>query len=226
MGLHGLLGHVDEPRSRSVGLQTALPAAGALPSVVDDDLMAQLSAEVVEARVDFPVDDDAAADAGAQRHHDGVLVPLGGPGQDLAVSGHVGVVFHVDFLPGPLLHVLPQGGVPEFQVVGVDDGPGLRLHRPGSAHADAVRVVHGQPRLFQGLPGALDHPVRHQLRIAHRVCGGHHGLGHDLIVLVHHAGLDEGSAQVDSNVILHVGFLTLQYSFFLPEKCFRACRHS
>ena len=58
--------------------------------------MAHLTGGKVEAAQDLAAQDDAAADAGAQRNNDGILVALGAACDVLAVGGSVGVVLDID----------------------------------------------------------------------------------------------------------------------------------
>ena len=71
-----LLSGLNQAGGRGVGLPAAQTAAGAGAAIHHDDGVAQLRAGEVAARVDFVVDDNAAAHAGAQRDGHGVIGAL------------------------------------------------------------------------------------------------------------------------------------------------------
>src|SRR5699024_7778258 len=103
--LHGSLGVLSQRAGGSVLLPAAVAAAVALAPALDDDGVAHLPGGKVEAAQDLAAQDDAAADAGAQRDDDGVLVPLGAAGDIFAVGGGVGVVFDIDLAAQQCFHI-------------------------------------------------------------------------------------------------------------------------
>ena len=94
--LHGLLGLAGQGAGGGIALPAALAAAGTLDAVLDDDIVAHLTGGKIEAAQDLAVQDNTAADAGAERDDDGITIALGAACNVLAERGGVGVVFHID----------------------------------------------------------------------------------------------------------------------------------
>ena len=141
-----LLHAADDAGSAGILLEAAVLAAAAGGRLVRvDGDVADLAAGTVCAVDDFAVDDDAAADAGAQRDHDCAAAALGRTHPDLTQSSHVGVVAHQH------LHAVQQAGqlgrdVPFAPAakVGADDGDDAAVqHGAGDADADALHLLGG-----------------------------------------------------------------------------------
>ena len=182
-------------------------AAGGRLVRVDGDV-ADLAAGTVCAVDDLAVDDDAAADAGAQRDHDCAAAALGGTHPDLTQSSHVGVVAHQH------LHAVQQAGqlgrdVPLAPAakVGADDGDDAAVqHGAGDADADALHLLGGDLLLGHlGVDGVG--------QILEDVLTGVGGVGGDFPLFQQSArggeqsDLGRGAAEVDAEcVFFHNSF--------------------
>ena len=119
-----------------------MSAAGAGAAVHNDDRVADLAAGEVAAGIDLVVDDDAAAEAGAQRDGDRVVGACERAGLVLAVSRSVGVVLKDDELAVRAVgDHLAQLEVLEVQVVGELDDAGRAVDGAGASDADPRHVV-------------------------------------------------------------------------------------
>ena len=106
--------------------------------------MSEFSADAIKTRVDFSVDDDSAADAGAQRNHNYIADAFGRTGDGFAVSRYVGVVFQVNRLVNPILYILCQRSILKLQIAGIDNGAGFHIHSARSAYAHRLDIVDGE----------------------------------------------------------------------------------
>ena len=201
MGLHGDLGLAGQGAGRGVTLPAAFAAAGALDAVLHDDVMAHLTRSKVEAAQDLAAQDDAAADAGAQRDDDGILVALGAACDVLAVGGSVGVVLDIDlaaqhgFQVGAEVPVIvAEVSVEAHKASGeIDAAGGTDTHVFYVGEIDLILFGNGAAQVSQGLFQFLGRA---------RQPGGPGGFADDLIVFVHQTGGHGGAAQVDTNCVL------------------------
>ena len=159
--------------------------------------MTQLGACKVGAAVDFAVDDDAAADAGAQCDGNRVFGALGAAREVFTQSRRVCVVFDEHLGVKALLHHLHNLPVVEEQVGGILDHARLGIDRTRNADADALDVVHGQLSLLDRLFGDLRHAVA-DLAFGTGHCGFAGCARNDFIFLVNNTRHNVGAAQVDT----------------------------
>ena len=94
--LGGGAGLADERRAGAVGLEAAAVAAPAQDSAGHDPHVADLGGDPEGAAVQLAVEDDAAADAGADGDQEEVVDVLAGAEGELAPRRGVGVVLHHD----------------------------------------------------------------------------------------------------------------------------------
>ena len=145
--------------------------------------------------------DDTAADAGAQRDDDGILVALGTACDVLAVGGSVGVVLDIDLAAKQGLEVRAEVPVVIAEVRVEADEAGGKVHAAGRADADIFDVGkidliilgHGAAQVGQCL---------FQILRRARQPGGPGQLADDLIIFVDNTGGHCGAAQVDTNRVL------------------------
>src|SRR3954447_5478591 len=126
-------GLADQGVAAGVLLPAAPVAALATVPAGDDLHVAELPRDAEPAALDLPVDEEATADAGAQRHHHDVGLAARGAVLPLGPGGRVGVVVDVDRHRHALLQRLLQRLVTPRPVRGeTQPGPGGG-HEAGSA---------------------------------------------------------------------------------------------
>ena len=159
--------------------------------------MAKLGAVAVLAFHHVVFDDDAGADAGAEREEDKAAGIAGRPGPVLAVGGGVGVVLERRRQPERLADVIADRHVlPRLQVRRIEDEPGRDVHRAGGGDADGVDVLHLPSASRDGLADRFAHPFEAELLPAMRLGGKADG-AERIAVIVDDAGLHGGSADVE-----------------------------
>ena len=201
VGLHGGLCLAGQCAGRGIALPAALAAAGALDAVLNDDVVAHFASRKVEAAQDFTAQDDAAADAGAQGDDDCVVITLGAARNVLAVSGGVGIVFHIDLTAQHLFHVGAKVPVIVAEVRVEADKAGLEVHAAGGSDAHIVDI--GKVNfVFLGNGAAQVCQCLFQILRRAGQARSPCGLGDDFVVLVDQAGGHGGAAQIDTNGVL------------------------
>src|SRR5581483_2111401 len=100
----GLAGQLVRRLPRDVGLEVSAAAADARQAVVYEHRVAELRAGADRAAVRPSAENQAAADAGAERDHDHVACALTGAGAPLGDGGGVAVVVERDRQAEPLPH--------------------------------------------------------------------------------------------------------------------------
>ena len=159
--------------------------------------MAELSARVVGAGIDLSVDDDTAADSGAEGNGHSVPRSLGRAREELAEGGRVGVVLDLYLLMEAFLHHIGDLPVGEEEVGrGLDDAR-LGIDRAGHADTDILDVVRGDPGFFDSLKDYRRH------RVANLRLGTGNGrfasrLRYYIILLINDSGHDVCAAEIDS----------------------------
>ena len=180
-------------------LPAATLAAAARPAVLDHLDVPDLGADPEAAAVELPVDDDPAADAGADRHaHDEPLVATGAEPR-LAPGGGVGVVLDDDGQADPLLDLLAQRPVPPAEQVrrevDLRTGPRRRSRR--------CRCRPPRPRARRAASRSPTAMRRRWSASASCGRGVHPVLREDRALLVDHAAGDLGAADVDADRQAH-----------------------
>ena len=199
MLLENLLAHPDDGRGAAVALQTALVAAGAGNAADIHGNVADLAAYAVEAAPRTAVDDDAAADAGAQRQEHAGGGALAHARDAFGKAGHGGVVVDKDGLIDIFLELAAQRNVLPAHVGAENDVAGFRVRDAGDADAHRMNVVHRKFGFFQHLQSAVTH-VRDDLLIGTADQRGGFALMDELTFFVHQTDLDAGSAYVNTDV--------------------------
>ena len=142
--------------------------------------------------MDFPADADAAADARADRDQQEVVRLPSGARINLAVKGAVGVVAQICGDAQPAGKRLRQRIIGQRQVGRADKDAARLVHR--SRHTDADGRDSGARKLP---PAGVRQRVQNRVRAAGGV-GGKRFVKENLSGIVHQAGLDGGSAQIDA----------------------------
>ena len=177
--------------------------AGAGAAIYHDHCMAQLRTGKVAAGINFPIDNDAAANAGTQGNGDSIVGALQSARHIFAIRSRVGIVFHNDLFPLQTVRKhLYHGSIAEGQVVGKFNDTGGPVYRTRRTHANPGYIVQGQTSAFQRGLGGFRHGIRYLLsgfRLS--FCGS---AGNDLIVFIDNTNGDIGAAQVDSEIIHNV----------------------
>ena len=199
-----LLHTADHAGGTGILLQTAVLAAAADRRLVGvDGDVADLAACTVCTFDDPAVDDDTAADTGAQRDHHRAAAALGTAHPDLAQRGHVGIVAHQH------LDAIQQAGQLDGDVpltpaaeVGADNGHDAAVqHRAGHTDPHALHLL--------GSDAVFLHLVLHGLGQVPKdvfTCiggvGGHLPLFQQSARRGEQAHLGRGAAQVDAECVL------------------------
>ena len=180
---------------------------------IDRDV-ADLAARTVGAINDLAVDDDAAADAGAQRDHDRTAAALRRAHPDLAQRRHIGVVADEDpqavQQTGQLGRNIPLTPAAE---VGADDGHHAGVqHGAGHTDAHALHLLGGDLLFGHLAPDGVG-------QIFKDVLTGVGGIGGHLPLFQQRAGGGEqadlrgGTAEVDAEcVFFHDSFTPFFHS--------------
>lgn len=157
---HGGLDLAKDGGAAGEGFKAAAIAAAAFGAVDFDDHVANLAGSEVVADVEVAVDDDAAADAGADEDADEVL----GLGFVFAVEGaegaDVAVVADEDGDGEAFLQLFLKRDVfPPGKVGGEDDFAGIGIDGAGRADADGADVLHGEVAFIDGVVDAAGNAV-------------------------------------------------------------------
>ena len=203
----GPLALTDQGGGGGIRLPAAVAAAGAVLALQHQQGMAQLRAHGAHTGVNFAVDDDAAAHAGAQRNEDHVAAAHRRARHGLRQRGAVGVVAEMHGDAEALVEHPAHRHIEPAQIIGPQHHARLAVAGAGGADADAGAVGGDEARLLQRHLHGAAHVGHHLLRRAEG-SGGDAGLGNDGMAVVHHAHGDVGAAQIDTDTI-HGSFLPL-----------------
>lgn len=153
--------------------------------------MPELGGDAEASAPQLVADDDAAAQAGAERDADDVVVALAGAEAVLAPGRAVRVVLDDDGQADALLDLVLQRFVPPVDVGREEYGRALVVHVSGGADADGLDGVVAAD-LGDGGADGLRHSVRGRR-------GGHLVRLKDRALFVDHAGRDLRAADVDAD---------------------------
>src|SRR5262249_4786880 len=144
--VQGFLGPFDDGRGAGISFEvTALAAATHAAIGHFDNDMADFRAVAVFALQDGVVDDDAAADAGAEREHDHAASAAAGARPVLSVGRRVRVVLKGGRFVECILQMLADWHVlPGPQIRWVEDHAPRDVHGPRGGDADGTDVTQFQ----------------------------------------------------------------------------------
>ena len=145
-----LFRHADDSRGGGILLQTALlTAAAAFFLILPHLQMADFSGRAESARDNFPVQNDAAAYAGAERHHNQIPVTPAAALPHLSQSSHVRVISRLNRNPShqPAEHFADRHGSPAQIHTAVHDPSGQ--NRAGYADPGALQPLSVQSLFLQ-----------------------------------------------------------------------------
>ena len=185
----------DHRRPGSDRLQASLLPTAAKRAVWHHAHVADLSRRVRRAVVNPAVEDDAAADAGAQGEEDEGVAPAAGAHAGLGQGCHVGVVVQFDADAQTLRQESLERNVMPVQV-GRENDEAFGGGDTGDAYAHACEVVPREALAGQETVDLVGNPVRHTFRPGCGL-GGPTVLNVDFPCGGHKGGLDKGSAQID-----------------------------
>ena len=169
--------------------------------------MATLAAAAVFAVDQRVADDDAAADAGAEREQHEAVILLARPAPEFAVSGRVGVVRKRDRQIQMMAEAIANRKVPPTgQITGPQNHAARNIHRPRRRDAGASDVAVLNARVSEHLLHALRHPGA-GIFGPQLLLGGHRQVRDRLAGVVDQANLDIRAADVrpDEEGLLGVG---------------------
>src|SRR5579884_2069664 len=189
------------------------PLGAATHASCDDDV-ADLRRPTRCAAQHLAFDDDAAADAGAQREHDQMPLASSGPVPELAQGGHIGIVIHHHCQPQLFFDQIAQryvliGNEPIAFVVAKVGRPAdhTAWHIDMSRHGDADRpdLVQGHLRLGGRATHYLADPP-HRPRHAGLGVRGGLSAAQQLLVSIHDGGAHVRAAQIDAHDVGRIRF--------------------
>ena len=125
MNLDRLTPHADDRRCGTVSLQAAMVAAGAGNAVQIEDHMAEFTTDPMAALPDLSINDDAAADACADRNEHAGGSSGADAGNTLRQSGNISVVIDENRLVVIAVEHLTEGNVMPSHVGAFDDLTGI-----------------------------------------------------------------------------------------------------
>ena len=176
-------------------------AEGALSAVLFDHDVTQFRTCEVEAGVKLAVDDDTAAEPGAQGDHHGNGSACCNACHCFCLGCCVCVVFNVNRLA---VHQSGQIGsqriLQEGNVVGVFHHTGHIVCGTGSRHTDESDLVHPDPHFFHELTGQLCHIRNNGIGTPFGLCG-YAALLHDFEFFVYKTDGNIGTAKVNADSI-------------------------
>ena len=140
--LERTLGKPHERSRRAVRLQTAAPSAVARLAVFSDNHVPDLTGNAVAAGVQLAVNDNAAANAGAERYHQHVARALGRTGSRFAERGAVCVVIQMHRTAELRQKRIRKTDVIQTQIGTEPQGAGFLVKRAGHADADRRYVLY------------------------------------------------------------------------------------
>ena len=163
--LGGLAASRGDRGTAEVRLEMPLAAARARRPVELDDRVAELAAQTAAAAVRLAVDEDAAADAGADRDHEEVARALGGAVARLAERREMAVVVDGDLLARARHDERTHVDAGERQVGAELHGLAqeVDLTRDADAHACDFRGVRAGLDLFDEVDDGVDDRERTRL---------------------------------------------------------------
>ena len=146
------------------------------------------------------IDDDAAANTGAQGDSNGVVSTFQSTCHVLAVCRCIGVIFHKDLLA---FHALGQhllhGSVFKRQVVGKLNNASLLVDGARRANTNPRHIVNGDACVLQSLISGSRHSVSNFLGIGNLGLGS--GPRDNFVFLIYDTYGNIGAAQIDSEII-------------------------
>ena len=199
MAFHRLASLTDQRSRGGVLLPAADRAAGTLTAFALHGHVSQLRTHTVGAGIDLMVDDDAAADAGAQGQEHGVCNPGGNARNGFRKARNGRIVVDKDGLIDDLLHDLAQGHHVPAQVGAENNHAGLGVGQTGNAHTDGLDVVHGVACILDNLQGEIRHILDDGFRSALQQ-RGNGILVQDLARFVYQANRNVGAAQINAYI--------------------------
>jgi hypothetical protein len=163
------------------------------------DVVSAFSAVRVLTFDDDVVNDDAAADTGAQRPHHRAGRVVSGADPELAECGGVGVVLQHGRLLQAIRNVLTNlESVPRWQVARSQQHSRRDVHRAGSRQSNRVHVVHRQARLLDGVEDAA-FEIRHADFRRLPGFGRDNALRQRLAVVIHDSDFDRRASDIDTD---------------------------
>ena len=198
-----LLRSTDECGGGGVALPAARSPAGARHTVERvEPVVAQLTAQTAGTFQQTAPGQDAAADAGAQRHPDDVGVTLCAADPDFAQAHAVGVVRYGHGQAEQRFKFCFDGGADVVGQIaaGADDRSGAAVDLAGGRNAHADKGGRGEAlRFYKGF-GCLAHRGQDGRLVAVKADAllgfGQHGTG-----LIHDAQLDGGAADINGKIL-------------------------
>ena len=189
------LGHFDDLAIADVTLEGSGIAVGAGDSVQIDAHLSDLAGGAGGSTEEASVEDQAAADAGAESHAHGVFATAGGAVFPFGVGHAVGVVFNDGGQAGFFRDDVAQGhGRPTFHVGEVVGHASVEVHRAGDADADRGDVGMRDPHRGDGLDDGVDE----EIGMVEILGGDALDLGEE-IFSGDHGHFDRGASEIDAD---------------------------
>ncbi|OPZ80446.1 MAG: hypothetical protein BWY77_01072 [bacterium ADurb.Bin431] len=186
--------------------------------------MADFARILVKAVQELAADDDAPADAGADKKTDHIPGLPGGAIGVLPQNTDVAIIVDIDWLFQQPFELLFEGGLLPGQVRALDDHPLLHVQGAGRAHTHRPYTIPGDPGVDHGLAGTIRHA-------ADRCRKSELGLGlfalaaEDRALAIDDGRIDLGAPQIDADNPFLLRFShSFQPSPFGPPRAAHKCR--
>ena len=155
--------------------------------------MAHFPCCVVAAVHDFAVDDNAAADTGAERNRNEVFHVTARARDRFAERRTVGVIFEINRLVKIFRQNIPRGDFIKAEVVRIFDNTEAFIHGARCADTDRRNFVHGNAGVFDGFIHA-NGDIRQNFLCRTRASSFAFAFADDFIKFVHNTRNNIGSA--------------------------------
>ena len=143
-------GHSDQSGCRTVTFQTAVIAAGTGNSIQIKNGMTQLTADTVSAFPDLTIDNNAAANACADRDKHAGGSSGTDPGYTFRQSGNVGVILNENRLVKKFSESFTEGNMFPSHVCTLDDFTRFRRSNSGDTDSDGFNIIRGKTGAADG----------------------------------------------------------------------------
>ena len=196
--IDGGLDPLDHGGATGQRLETAAASTAALGAVHLEDHVSNLTGGVRGAAVEFPIQNEAAANPRANedaQHAAGFVLQLS---RLHPQHRHVAVILDPHGHPQQLLEGFLERYFVPAQVWGKNNLTQGGLHCPRHPQPNRTQLVHGQVSLIHRVPHATGHPLQHRARAALRL-GGDLGCPPQAQNRIKQAGQDLGPAKIHSH---------------------------
>ena len=164
--------------------------------------MSKFSALIVKTGIDFPIDNNTAADSGSERDHNCGIKPLRRAGLQFAVSRRIGVVFDVNRLIDTFSYQLAQRRIMKTKICRQTNNACSGIDGAGGTDTDPYDFVHRNTGVRRSHMGSSGHIVCNlsggMERFRAHICPSN-----NIIVFVNNTNRNICTAEINSHIISH-----------------------